>query len=45
MPDLESAVRAMVKPGESVEPEPDKVAVYAERCRAFREACSLRGYE
>jgi xylulokinase len=43
--DLTSAVQAMVKPGEMVEPDPFKVDVYEERYRAFREACARRGYE
>jgi len=42
--DLESAVHALVKPGESVEPDPAKVETYAERYQAFRDACTRRGY-
>ena len=43
-PDLESAVKAMVKPGESVEPDPEKAKVYEWRYGAFRDACTRRGY-
>lgn len=42
--DLESAVGAMIKPGESVEPDKAQTNVYAERYQAFREACTRRGY-
>jgi len=42
--DLESAVRSMVKPGESLEPDQTKVGAYTERYRAFRDACARRGY-
>jgi len=42
--DLESAVRSMVKPGESLEPDQTKVGAYTERYRAFRDACTRRGY-
>ena len=43
--DLESAVRALVKPGESIEPDPAKLDAYSERYAAFRNACARRGYE
>jgi len=43
--DLETAVRAMIEPGESVEPDPVRVDLYEQRYRAFRQACSLKGYE
>lgn len=42
--DLETAVQAMVKPGESVEPEPDKADILDGRYRIFRDACARRGY-
>lgn len=42
--DLETAVRAMIKPGESADPDPSKVAIYADHYRLFREDCSARGY-
>ncbi|MHB0998302.1 MAG: FGGY-family carbohydrate kinase [Armatimonadota bacterium] len=44
-PDLETAVRAMVKPGKSAEPDASKVGIYEERYRIFRKACADRGYE
>jgi len=43
--DLETAVRAMVKPGESADPDPTKVPIYADHYRLFREDCSARGYK
>lgn len=42
--DLESAVKSMVKTGESVEPNPAQVDIYTERYHSFREACARRGY-
>lgn len=42
--DLETAVKAIVKPGDSVEPEPSKVGAYDERYQSFRNACHRRGY-
>jgi xylulokinase len=43
-PDLESAVKAMIKPGEAVEPEPQKAEIYDYHYRGFRDACARRGY-
>ena len=43
--DLESAIREMVKPGESADPEPDKVGIYADHYRIFREDCAVHGYK
>ena len=43
--DLESAVQAIIRPGESVEPEREKANLYADRYQAFRDACARRGYE
>ncbi len=42
--DLESAVREMIKPGESADPEPDKLDIYNDHYRLFREDCAARGY-
>ena len=42
--DLETAVKSMVKTGESVEPNPAQVDIYTERYHSFREACAHRGY-
>lgn len=43
-PDLESAIKAMVKPGETVDPEPNKAETYDCHYAGFRNACSSRGY-
>lgn len=43
--DIEESVRSMIKPGDSVEPDPSKVGVYDDRYAAFRDACAARGYK
>lgn len=43
-PDLETAVREMIKPGESVDPDGSRTDLYDQRYRAFRAACERRGY-
>ncbi len=43
--DLESAVREMIRPGESAEPEPAKVKIFADHYRIFREDCAAHGYK
>ncbi len=42
--DLETAVQAMIKPGESVDPDPMRTELYEQRYRAFRSACAHRGH-
>jgi xylulokinase len=44
-PDLETAVQAMVKPGEAVEPDQTAIGIYNDHYQAFREACARRGYK
>jgi sugar (pentulose or hexulose) kinase len=44
-PDLSSAVKSMIKPGPSVDPDPALVPIYEERYQAFRSACADRGYQ
>jgi D-ribulokinase len=43
--DLETAVKAVVKPGDAMEPAPDRVDAYDQRYRAFRDTCARRGYK
>ncbi len=43
--DLESAVRAMVKPGREVEPDPTRAGKYDDRYHTFRDICARRGYK
>lgn len=43
-PSLEEAVRGMVNPGLSVDPDPSRTDLFEQRYRAFRDVCARRGY-